>query len=108
VYFAGHQFFARSGLAQNEHRSFRWGHHINLAANVAQGRALPDQVTKGRVLHHRLLLTRIPQFQAGIELWFNSGEVPHKRFVDFACRQVAFFDHGHLPCDRLVSGPQAV
>jgi hypothetical protein len=51
---------------------------------------------------------RILQFQSGLEVRLNSGEVPHKRFVDFACWRRAFFDYGHLPCDRLVCGPQAV
>ena len=55
VDFVGDQFFARSGLTQNEHRSLRWGYQVNLADDVPQCRALPDQIAEGFGLHHRLL-----------------------------------------------------
>src|SRR5208283_5539053 len=59
----GYQFFARSGLTQNEHRSFGGGHHVNLTANVPQGRTLADQIAEGLGLHHRLLQVSILEFQ---------------------------------------------
>src|SRR5208282_112337 len=38
----------------------------------------------------------------------NSGEVRDEPVVDFGRLPVAFFGHGHLPGDRLVSRPKAV
>ena len=42
------------------------------------------------------------------EVQQESGEVRDERAVDFGRLPVAFFGHGHLPGDRLVSGPKAV
>src|ERR1035438_10464809 len=42
------------------------------------------------------------------EVQQNSGEVRDERVVDFGRLPVAFFGHGHLPGDRLVSRPKAV
>jgi hypothetical protein len=42
------------------------------------------------------------------EVQQNSGGVRDKPVVDFGRLPVAFFGHGHLPGDRLVSGPKAV
>ena len=42
------------------------------------------------------------------EMRQNSGEVRDERVVDFGRLPAAFFGHGHLPGDRLVSGPNAV
>ena len=67
VDFVGYQFFARSGLAQNEHRSFCGGDQVNLADDVPQGSALPDQIAEGLGLHHVLLQISILEFQLRFE-----------------------------------------
>jgi hypothetical protein len=63
VDFVGHQFFARSGLAQNEHGSFRGSDDINLADDVFQRRTLPDQIAEGLGFHHGLLQVNILEFR---------------------------------------------
>src|SRR5208283_812181 len=67
VDFVGDQFFAGSGLAQDEHRSLGGSYQVNLADNVPQGRALPDQVSEGLGLHHGLLQISILDFQLPFE-----------------------------------------
>ena len=68
VDFVGHQFFARSGLAQNEHRSFRGGYHVNLTNNLPQTGTLADQVAEGFGFDHCLLQVSVLEFQLGFEM----------------------------------------
>ncbi|HXR48277.1 MAG TPA: hypothetical protein VN784_12645 [Candidatus Limnocylindrales bacterium] len=80
----------------------------NLPDDVPQRRALAHQFAEGFGFHHLFLQAGVLHFQSRLEVRFNSVEVPYKPVVDFACWRVAFYDHGHRPCERLASGPQPV
>jgi hypothetical protein len=84
VDFVGDQFFARTRLTEDEHRSLRRSDHVNLAANLPQGRASADQVTKGLRLDDSLLQVSVLQFQLGFGARWNSGELLHDLVVGFA------------------------
>lgn len=79
-----------------------------LRDDVPQHRALAHQFAEGFGFHHLFLQADVLRFLSTLEVRFNSVEVPYKPVVDFTCWRVAFFDHGHLPCERLVAGPQPV
>src|SRR5689334_10256253 len=68
VEFVRDQFFARSRLTENKHRSLRGRDQIDLAHYVFECRTLADQIAKGLGLHHRLLQVRILQLQLRLKM----------------------------------------
>jgi hypothetical protein len=106
VDFAGHQFLARSGFTENEHRRFRRSDNFNLARDPPQSGAMADQVTKGLGVSHPLRRVNILGCGPIFELRLNSSEQLAGRFAEFAFQPVRFCEPGQLPADRLVAAPQ--
>ncbi len=67
VNLVGHQFLARSGFAEDEHRSFGGRDQINLADDVPERGALADKVTEGLRLDDGFLQIRVLKFELRFE-----------------------------------------
>ena len=68
VNFAGDQFLARAGFAQDQHRGVGSRHHFHLAQQPLQGRALADHFAQRLGFLDLLLKKRVLQFQMRLEL----------------------------------------